>query len=604
MNGQRKSDWSLNFEARGSACPSYMLMEVNKGNAAMVKEFTAANPHYPVSNSLMYSIYKMLPNDTDLTVFREQGKIQGYNFAFIDNHFNYHTQQDDLQHLAPNTSAHQGSYLMPLLQYFSNSDLSRLDSDEDFVYFNTPFNFISYPFSWNLPLLVVAFVLFLGLIFVGIGKRVLHFKDILKGFIPLLGSLFSAGLVTFFGWKLMLILYPQYNDILHGFTYNGHSYIAAFIALSLAFAFWFYKKFAERSKMMDYFVAPLLLWFIINTGIVFALPGAGFFIIPLYFGLISLGYFIITQKTNRILYTILAFPAVVILVPFIVMFPIGLGLKILFGSAILVILTFTLLLPVLGLFSKKGNWSFLMALIALGCFINAHLNSNYESGKAKQNSLVYMFDADKNKAFLTTYDVNLDDWTKGYLGENPKTAEALNGEKLFSKYNSVFTFMADAPVKTLQKPTITFVKDTVVGDWRYLKIAISPNRKVNRYDIFADLKMNLQHFKANDVSALGAKNSIYKRKDRKILSYYVVDNEPLEMQFTIEKNTKLDMSLLESSFDLLENSEFSVAHRADWMMPTPFVLNDAVVIKEKIKPGQNQFTGILYRSLSERPNRC
>jgi hypothetical protein len=66
----------------------------------------------------MYSIYKMLPNDTDLTVFREQGNIQGYNFAFIDDHYNYHTAQDDSNHLDKNTLAHQGSYLMPLLKYF------------------------------------------------------------------------------------------------------------------------------------------------------------------------------------------------------------------------------------------------------------------------------------------------------------------------------------------------------------------------------------------------------------------------------------------------------------------------------------------------------
>ena len=43
-----------------------------------------ANPKYPVASSLLYSIYKMLPNDTDLTVFREDGDIKGYNFAFLD----------------------------------------------------------------------------------------------------------------------------------------------------------------------------------------------------------------------------------------------------------------------------------------------------------------------------------------------------------------------------------------------------------------------------------------------------------------------------------------------------------------------------------------
>jgi hypothetical protein len=33
-----------------------MLMETNNGNAALVKEFSAANVDYPVSNSLMYNL--------------------------------------------------------------------------------------------------------------------------------------------------------------------------------------------------------------------------------------------------------------------------------------------------------------------------------------------------------------------------------------------------------------------------------------------------------------------------------------------------------------------------------------------------------------------
>ena len=126
----------------------------------MVKEFTAANPSYPVSNSLMYSIYKMLPNDTDLTVFREQGKIQGFNFAFIDNHFNYHTAQDDFNHLSPKTMEHQGTYMVPLLKYFSNSDLTSLQSRDDYVYFNTPIHFVSYPFSWVFPMVVILMLFY------------------------------------------------------------------------------------------------------------------------------------------------------------------------------------------------------------------------------------------------------------------------------------------------------------------------------------------------------------------------------------------------------------------------------------------------------------
>jgi hypothetical protein len=135
-----------------------MLMETNNGNAKMVAGFKEAKTLFPVSNSLMYSIYKMLPNDTDLTVFREKGNVQGFNFAFIDNHFNYHTMQDSYSNLNPTTLAHQGCYLMPLLTHFSNADLCNLNSSNDNVYFSIPFAFISYPFEWILPLLIISWL--------------------------------------------------------------------------------------------------------------------------------------------------------------------------------------------------------------------------------------------------------------------------------------------------------------------------------------------------------------------------------------------------------------------------------------------------------------
>ena len=64
----------------------------------------------------------------------------------------------------------------------------------------------------------------------------------------------------------------------------------------------------------------------------------------------------------------------------------------------------------------------------------------------------------------------------------------------------------------------------------------------------------------------------------------MVDNEPLVLEFNINASTLFDMTLLESSFDLMQNPLFTMNKRADWMMPTPFVLNDAVAIKKAIKP--------------------
>ena len=575
---------ALNFEARGTSGPSYMLMETNNGNAGMVEHFAAANPTFPVSNSLMYSIYKMLPNDTDLTVFREKGQIQGFNFAFIDGHYNYHTAQDDYNHLDVNSVAHQGSYLMPLLNYFSNADLNSVQAAEDDVYFSIPFTFISYPFSWVIPMLLLAFVLLLFFIFLGIAKRILTVPKMLQGFIPFLGSLFSAGLLTFLGWKILLQIYPQYNDLLNGFTYNGHAYIAAFILLSLAICFAFYRFFAPDKISANDFVAPIFIWLLINIGIAFGLQGAGFLIIPVYFGIFAFGFYILTQKYSPILNLLFSIPALLIIVPFIEMFPIGLGLKMLFGSALLTVLCFGLLLPTFGNFIQKGSWSILFLVASIVFFIKAHSDSGYEKGKAKSNSLVYLLDADTNSAQWVTYDKNLDSWTKSYLGENPKKPINLEAIPLFSKYDSQFTFAAQAPLKNIPQPTINFLTDSISDSQRYLKIRISPNRKVNRYDIFANEKMQLYNIKTNGVSHLEQKGKIYKRDGKKLLSYYVVDNDPLVLEFNIKATTVFDMTLLESSFDLMQNPLFTMNKRADWMMPTPFVLNDAVAIKKIIKP--------------------
>lgn len=583
----------LNFEARGSSGPSYMLMETNNGNEGLVNQFAAANIKYPVSNSLMYSIYKMLPNDTDLTVFRKEGNIQGFNFAFIDGHYNYHTAQDDSNHLNTNSLSHQGEYLMPLLNYFSNANLNTSQTQVDNVYFTIPFTFISYPFDWVFPMAIFAFLLLLILIFFGIAKKILFFNDMIKGFIPLLGSLILSGLLTYFGWKLALLVYPQYNDLLNGFTYNGHDYIAAFVLLSLAICFAFYQIYSYKKLTMNHFVAPLFLWIIINLGIAIFLKGAGFLIIPAFSGLLMLASFVLTQKSKWILNLFLSIPALLLIAPFIQMFPIGLGLKVLFGSAILTVLAFGLLLPVFGSFRRKGLLSILFLLLAISFFAKAHYYSSYEYGKAKSNSLVYLLDVDTNSAFWATYDTNLDDWTKEYLGTNPKIADAINTLPLPSKYKSGFSFMSDAPMKEIAKPTIEFLKDSVVGKNRFLKIRITPNRKVNRYDVFANENLEMQNFKANGLSLLGQKTSKYERKGKLIVSYYVVDQLPLEIEFNVPRASVLDLNLIESSFDLLSNPLFTISKRANWMMPTPFVLTDAVLIKEKIIPSPKVVTPLV-----------
>ena len=70
----------INLEARGNQGRSF-LFQTSAGDAALVDLYAQAVPHLATS-SLYAEIYKILPNDTDLTPFLKAG-FTGYNFAFV-----------------------------------------------------------------------------------------------------------------------------------------------------------------------------------------------------------------------------------------------------------------------------------------------------------------------------------------------------------------------------------------------------------------------------------------------------------------------------------------------------------------------------------------
>src|SRR5699024_7665629 len=217
------------FEARGTGGPSNAILETNHGNGNLIKALSKSRPNFPMTSSLMYEIYKNMPNDTDATVFREEKDIPGIFFAFIDRHYNYHTAADTPENLDINSLAHQGSYLMAALPYFSGIDLKELKAETNQVYFNIPlFMIFHYFYSWIYVLLIVSWLFFIVLFFYGSRRRKLEGKLVRRGFRLFLLSLTGIALIGFLGWMLIEKLYPAYAEIQQGFPYNGHDYIIAF----------------------------------------------------------------------------------------------------------------------------------------------------------------------------------------------------------------------------------------------------------------------------------------------------------------------------------------------------------------------------------------
>ncbi len=583
---------ALNFEARGSGGNSFMLLETNSGNSKLIQDFIAANPKFPVTNSLAYSIYKMLPNDTDLTVLREQGNINGFNFAFIDDHFDYHTANDIPANLDRETLAHQGSYLMPLLAYFKDADLKNFNSEEDLIYFNLPLGeMVNYPFSWIFPMLFLGFLVFAGVVLYGILQRKLLPKTILKGAIPFFISLIGSGLLVFLIWKFCLMIYPEYGEMINGFTYNGYYYISAAIFISLTMCFFSYHLMSKATDQAGIFVIPLFFWLLICALTACYLKGAAYFIIPAFFGVLQLWVMIRQKKPNLFLMLLLSVPALVLILPFVTSFPVALGLKILFVTGILTVLLFTLFLPVFGYFKHKKTLAKLLGLVVIILFGIAHFKSDFNEERPRPDSLVYLLDEDSNTARWNSYDLKLDDWNEAYFGEDPGKS-GITDNAFESKYGSGFKYRATAPVVKISSPGVIYKKinnkDSLSTSYRY-SLKIAPNRKVNRMELFLNSSYNFEEFTVNGLEADsatigGEKYHVFKNRwGNRLLTYHAANADTLLINFTTKENAAPEIVLYESSYDLLDNADLKVQKRDKTKMPKPFVLNDAVIIKKTIK---------------------
>jgi len=577
---------ALNFEARGSGGPSNMIVETNSGNKNLINAFMEADVKFPVASSLMYSIYKMLPNDTDSTVLRQGGDIDGFFFAFIDDHFDYHTANDNFENLDRNTLQHQGEYLLPLVHYFADADLSSLKSSEDHVYINVPIlKMISYPFAWIIPMLILAISVFTILIVYGLNKKVLSGKTIARSFVPFLLAFVSCGLIGFYGWKLLLVLYPQYSEIQHGFTYNGHTYISFFVLVSLAILFGVYHRYSKKTNLASLLIAPLIFWLLINVIVAIYLKGAAFFIIPVFLGLLSLWILIRQEKPNLILMVIIGALAIFMFVPLIQFFPVGLGLKMLVGSSLITALLFGILLSVFGFYSKKGILSAVFILLAIVFFIKAHLTSNFTAERQKPNSLVYYYDADTDETYWATYDKILDDWTKGYLGENPEEASNYITYASGSKYAKGYSFAVEAPAKKIPLFKAVLNSDTIINDIKKRTFTIIPNRNVNQISLYVaeGVEFDFLSFNGQSLPLNNNENSASQKiKSNELVRYYVSDKDSLEVSYEVSKDQKVSFTVMEYSYDLLDHPQFKINNRAENMMPKPFVVSDAIIVKKKI----------------------
>jgi len=150
---------AVNLEARGTGGPS-LLFETTGGGGLIAGRFARGAPS-PVANSLFPAVYRLLPNDTDLTVLAGLG-VPGANLAFLGGGIRYHTPRDDLAHLDPRSVQQQGENALGLVRALAEPGLAR-DRSAEVVFFDVlGLAVVRFPEAWALPLSLLALALALA----------------------------------------------------------------------------------------------------------------------------------------------------------------------------------------------------------------------------------------------------------------------------------------------------------------------------------------------------------------------------------------------------------------------------------------------------------
>lgn len=160
----------INVESRGTSGQSVMF-QTGHDSGWLVGTYASAAQR-PLTNSLLSAVYNLMPNDTDFTVFRNEG-IPGLNFAFGEHFPFYHTPKDNLQSLDLRTLQQQGDNAYRIVSALRDADLA---AEADATAANLVYTdilglgVIRWPTSWSLGVLIALLALF-GFAGIGLKRR-------------------------------------------------------------------------------------------------------------------------------------------------------------------------------------------------------------------------------------------------------------------------------------------------------------------------------------------------------------------------------------------------------------------------------------------------
>ncbi len=464
----------LNFDTGGDTGIVYTY-ETSPGNAGLIAEYAKAVP-YPMASSMMYEVYRTMPNNSDFTVFKRAG-IPGLNFAHIGGKFRYHTLTDTPANLDLRSLQHQGSYMLSLTQHFGNLNLENIRRDADLVYFGVlNLGMVYYPETWALPLGLLAALLFVALLAAGWRRGRISAGQVLLGTLGFIFTVVGTAGVVWLLWQVVLKLYPRYAALVD--IPNGWLYWLACLALAVACTAALYNLLRRYARLDNLVLGAALCWLVLALMLGQRMPGVSYYLDwPLLFALGGLGLSWLLPEPpsapwrRAVLLAATALPALLFGAPMVYGFYIALGTDLILVPVLVLLLLQGLLLPHLALIARPARWALpaFAGSVAIGAVIAGSLTAAPDASNPQSDSLSYTLNADTNQALWISEDAEPDTWTAQFLGTDFKRMQLPEIKPDLSKVY----LTAAAPVFDVRGSLVELVSHESIGERHAFHLHVS-----------------------------------------------------------------------------------------------------------------------------------
>lgn len=569
----RDAALALNFEFRGNRGPA-MLFETSAGNGRLIAQFAQAAPH-PLGSSLWYELYRHMPNDTDLSVFKRAG-IAGLNLAAVEGHTHYHTQLDRIEQLQPGSVQHIGENMLALARGFGDADLGRLQSG-DRVFFSMPgIGMIDYEQHWVAPLSALALGLMLGLLIVAGKRGLIGVAGIARAVAAFVLSVIACAGLCQALWWLIGWLHPGYATMLQGDTYNSHWYLLAFVSLAIGL-FTVALPRAKRWFTPDEFaLAAMLVWAVALGAISVAIPGASYLLLwPLL--PVQVAMLIVLSRrgqraspTTRVLLLAAgAIPGVALFAGSLWELFVALGPTMAFAVGTVAAWWLAILVPLLVATGGEGRARWLPWWLAAVFVGIGSATAGFDRAHPRQNSLMYAQDGASGHAWWLSRDRALDAWTGRYI---PQPAIRRAMPEFFGADSD--DFWAAATPAVLPPPTLRLDAEHSEAGVRTLTLRIASARQSPRLMLSVD-GATVLGARVNGVAVADTP------KDAWMLDLYAPGPQGAALELRLKADAAYTIRLLDVSYD----APMMRWPRPDGMVPQPFMLNGAAIVRATLVGG-------------------